>query len=110
MEWLPLTSAVQLNEILKESERMPVAVFKHSTRCIVSITAKRSLESDWMEDAPVKAYYLDLLNHRDVSSKIEQLSGVRHESPQLLVFNKGKVVYHASHSDIDYREMLSHLN
>ena len=49
---------------------------------------------------------LDLLNFRDISSSIEAISGIQHESPQLIVFKNGKPIYSASHNGIDVSEIL----
>ena len=45
-------------------------------------------------------YFLDLLNFREISSKIAQDLNVQHQSPQLIVLKNGEVLHHASHSDI----------
>lgn len=96
MKWENLTSEQQFADLLaKESV---FAVFKHSTRCSISSMAKSRLEREWNLDFPV--FYLDLLNFRSVSNLIAQQSGVEHESPQLLVFQNGEVIYHGSHSGI----------
>jgi bacillithiol system protein YtxJ len=101
MHWLELLSADQLRDLL---EKEPVfAVFKHSTRCPTSSLAKSKVEREWNHNFPV--YYLDVLRYRDVSSLLESLSGVRHESPQLIVFRDGRPVYHASHNFIFVREI-----
>jgi len=58
-----------------------------------------------MEDSDVDIYYLDLLNYRTISNRIASLFGVEHQSPQLIVLQDGKVLYHASHSEIEAVEL-----
>lgn len=101
INWIPLTSMQQLEEIKKQSENEPVAIFKHSTRCgISSMVIKRFANSFDEELKSYKVYYLDLLNYREISNEIAYTFQVLHQSPQLLVIKKGEVVSHASHYDI----------
>ena len=46
------------------------------------------------------AYYLDLLEHRDISNSIATRVNVQHESPQLLILRNGVCTSHASHNAI----------
>ena len=110
MRWRKLTSIRELDEALALSEDSTVLILKHSTRCGVSRFALRELESKWKEDDEKKLapYFLDLLAHRDVSAEIETRLGVRHESPQVLLIRNRKNIYSATHSDIDYFEILAH--
>ena len=52
-------------------------------------------------------YYLDLLAHRDISNKIAEDFGIRHESPQLIVIQNGDEVNNASHQDITLKQIVS---
>lgn len=104
MNWIPLTSENQLEEIITESNETPVMIFKHSTRCSISSTSLSRLERNWNETemANVKAYYLDLIANRPVSNKIASLLHVEHQSPQAIIIEKGKSIWDASHYDIQY--------
>ncbi len=81
-------------------------IFKHSTRCPVSAMSLYRLEKNWtfVKEA-VSPYFLDLIKFRAVSKKIEELLGVRHESPQLLLIKNGKCIYHQSHHLISVEEL-----
>ena len=107
INWIPLTELGQLNEIITLSKEKPVVIFKHSTRCIVSRTALKQFENDFDLDDKVGVYFLDLLEHRDISNEIASVFGVYHQSPQLLLIKDGKCVYDVSHSDIDAAELKS---
>jgi len=102
MNWLPLTSTEQLDEILEESKSTPVVIFKHSTSCSISATAKSRLERQWDSAGldNVKLYYLDLLRYRPVSREVAEALHVQHESPQLLLVQDGVCTYDASHMGI----------
>lgn len=103
MNWHPLTSEEQLNVVIEESKSTPVAIFKHSTSCSISSTAKSRLERQWAGAGldHVKPYYLDLLRYRPVSNEIAEVFQVQHESPQLLLIQDGMCTYDASHLGIN---------
>ena len=101
INWIPLTDLGQLNEIMDLSHQQPVVIFKHSTRCSISRMALKQFENEFDLEGIVTPYYLDLLNHRDISQEIVTRFDVYHQSPQLLLIKEGKSIYDASHSDID---------
>jgi bacillithiol system protein YtxJ len=99
--WHELSSLEQLDTLLEESKNTPVVVFKHSTRCGISKMVLRQFEGSFnLTEDQIKLYFLDLLNHRDVSNKIAEKFSVPHESPQLIVLKDGSVVHHDSHHGI----------
>lgn len=100
-QWQSLNQAGQLNAIIERSHDKPQIIFKHSTRCGISSMAKHQLEHDWDLDAElVDMYYLDLIAHRDMSNQIADLTGVTHQSPQIILIRKGKAVFDTSHHAI----------
>lgn len=101
INWIPLTDLGQLNEIMDLSHEQPVVIFKHSTRCSISRMALKQFENEFDLEGTVTPYFLDLLNHRDISQEIATRFEVYHQSPQLLLIKEGKSIYDASHSDID---------
>jgi len=101
LNWLPLTSLDQLEEIKEQSKTNAVLIFKHSTRCGISKMVIRQFENLFTEEHQnLKVYYLDLLNYRDISTEAGIIFQVMHQSPQLIVVKNEVSVYHASHSDI----------
>jgi bacillithiol system protein YtxJ len=103
VNWNNLDTSDQLNELVKSSHAKPVLIFKHSTRCGVSLSAKRQFEREWQIDDASKldCWYLDLLNNRELSAEIAARFQVQHESPQVLLLHNGTCVYAASHHHID---------
>jgi len=100
--WNELTELKQLDAIAEESAGTPVLIFKHSTRCPVSRMALRNFEQEYdIEEGKLKLYYLDLLEHRDISNEIATRFGVCHQSPQVILINDGKAVYDTSHHEIN---------
>jgi len=110
MLWHKLSDISQLQDIKdlsKEQHISAVLLFKHSTRCSISSMALNRLESKWNDDEQIPAYYLDLLNHRDISNEIATLFSVEHASPQVLLIKNGACVYHNSHNGINAAEILA---
>ncbi len=103
-QWIPLESVSQLDEI--RAQKGFQLIFKHSTRCSVSAMAKRRFENDWhVIPFGIHLYFLDLLQHRDLSKQIAELFKVHHESPQILLIKDGECVLDASHSEIYAEEV-----
>ena len=101
LNWLPLTSIAQLEEIKAQSKTASILIFKDSTRCGISRIVIKQFEALFTKEFQgMKVYYLDLLNHRDISAEIADTFEVIHQSPQLLVIKNGTSVHDASHHDI----------
>ena len=83
-------------------------IFKHSTRCSISMMAKKRVDMD-LDDLPadVKPYFLDLIAYRSVSAFIAETFQVHHESPQLLLIKDGECILDQSHGDISIAEVLT---
>lgn len=105
--WHALTESKQLEEIEKESEKMPVVIFKHSTRCGISRMVLNNFERsyDLPKDKKVKLYMLDLIANRNISNEVAERFKVRHESPQMIILKDRQVVHHASHQGIDLQDV-----
>lgn len=100
LNWIPLTELEALDTLLKS--KRPVLVFKHSTRCGISRFALRNFESYMVEKREtIDFVFLDILNYRSISNALAQRFDVRHESPQLLIFDNGKLTAHFSHGGIN---------
>ena len=104
MQWINLTDIDQLNQI-KNSEGYSV-IFKHSTRCSISSMVKRQFEFDWDAiPAETSLYFLDLINHREISAQIAETFQVHHESPQALLIKNGECILDSSHGEISAEEI-----
>jgi len=101
LSWTPLISVEEINTIREISKIQPILIFKHSTSCGISRMVMKQFESLFNgENKHLKVYYLDLLNFREVSSKLSEVFQVIHQSPQLLVIKNGISVYDKSHYEI----------
>jgi bacillithiol system protein YtxJ len=109
MKWTLLESAEQLNNI-KQQQGYSL-IFKHSTRCSISMMAKRRFELDWENlPADMPLYFLDLIQHRDISAQVAQVFNVQHESPQLLLIKDGECILDQSHGEISVDETMSEIS
>jgi|SRR5687767_368779 len=84
-----------LDGLLSDSKNKTVLVFKHSNACGVSARAYRELEK---LDGQVNV--LEVQTVPDLSREVESLTGVRHETPQVILLRDGKAVWDASHFDV----------
>jgi len=104
--WKNIENEDDLTKAIEKSYSNKIAIFKHSTSCFISKTVLRNFEKEIENiDQKVELYYLDLLAHRAISNKIAEDLGIRHESPQLIVIENGKVIGNASHQDISVSQI-----
>jgi bacillithiol system protein YtxJ len=102
-----LTDPESVRYLFRKSEEDPgtyFVIFKNSTRCATSRLALKAFETDWKRDTPV--YLVQVIESRTASDEVTRCSGVRHESPQLLLIRAGQVIHHVSHSRIDAHEAM----
>jgi len=64
------------------------------------VTALGEVEAFLLQHPHLPAYLVDVRAQRSMSQQIAVRSGVEHESPQVIVFQRGVVVWSASHDDI----------
>ncbi len=104
MNWIPLKSEDEVFEIIEKSRSKAQVIFKHSTRCSISSMAKSRLERSIVPDN-TDFYFLDLIAHRNISTKVADEFNVFHESPQILLIKNGECVYDESHGAISMDDL-----
>lgn len=109
MPWINITSLNQLAEIEQASIAKPQIIFKHSTRCSVSVMVKNRLDKEDFGEIIADFYYLDLLNYREISNKIAEVFHVHHESPQILIIKNKECVYDESHLAITFDDIVDNV-
>lgn len=92
-----------LSEILEESGKHPVVIFKYSNSCYTSEVLKRKIEE---AELKYPLYLLTVQNMPVLSKNIESVFAIKHESPQIIIMEKGKVTYHESHNKIDIKKIV----
>lgn len=105
MNWINIEQEEQLKEI-KDQQKTSI-IFKHSTRCSISMMAKKRVDLDAdLLPVEVSCYFLDLIKHRNISNEIASMFNVHHESPQLLVVKNGECILDQSHGGISIDEVV----
>ena len=95
-----LRSLADLDQALA-ARKGRIVLYKHSTQCGMCDGALEEIQEFLKSGGDAGAfYYLDLLAHRDVSNAIAQRLGVKHESPQAIVLDDGKVAAVLNHRAI----------
>lgn len=110
MSWNNIETENQITELVQASYTRPQLIFKHSTRCGLSSTAKFQLDGALESLSDVfDLYYLDLLSHRNVSNAIAEQLDVPHASPQVIVVQNGKAAYDLSHALVTPRFIFDYM-
>jgi len=92
--FLKLADKETLNRLLLDSRHRPVVLFKHSNTCGISSAAYREMEK--LDNVNL----LEVQSARELSKEVESITGVEHESPQVIVLKDGKAVWNASHYSV----------
>ena len=98
----PLTSTHDFDAL---RDQPLVLVYKHSTRCPISLIAYEEVAQieDHHPDVPV--YLVDVLASRPVSRYVAEQTRVIHHSPQLILLSRGEPVWAVSHFDVRAEEL-----
>ena len=90
-------------------EQGPFLLFKHSTACPVSWAAHAQVTRFGQSNPEIPLYVLPVLKERAVSNAIAARTGVRHESPQVILVCSGQAAESASHGAITQDRLTSML-
>lgn len=92
-----LTTMDALDEAIAASQSGPVLIYKHSLTCGTSAFALEQLKMLAKQEPELRIHYLPVQTAREVSDEIERRFRLRHESPQVILVDRGEVRWHASH-------------
>src|SRR5689334_9731586 len=88
----PLSDDSSIEALIEESRQQPVVLFKHDPYCGVSAAAQEELE-----ELESEVVLLDVSRQHALKRDVVELTGIRHESPQVIVLRGGAVTWAASH-------------
>ena len=91
----PLRDDSSIEALVAESHQHPVVLFKHDPYCGVSAAVQEELE-----ELEGEIVLLDVSRQHDLKRQVAERTGVRHESPQVIVLRGGQVAWAASHFKI----------
>jgi len=108
-EILSITTLRQLEKLLRDlrERKGRLLIFKHSSACPISARAYeevRAFSREKPED--LKMAMVLVIEHRPVSNVIAHEFGVKHESPQVLLIEGDRVLWHTSHWDVTRDNLL----
>lgn len=90
-----------LEVLLETADREPVLLFKHSSSCPLSAYAFHELMTYLQKNSsPIACGLVIVQKARRVSDEIATRFSVQHESPQAILLENQKVVWHGSHNRI----------
>lgn len=96
-----IKNSQEWGEILDESSRRKIILFKHSTTCPISACAWREVQDFLLESQDeVLVVMIKVIESRAVSNQVTEELGVMHQSPQALLISERKVVWHVSHQAV----------
>ena len=84
-----------LDQLLEHSRTQTVILFNHDPYCPISARAFSQMEQ--INDVVM---LIDVSRERALTSEIQGRTGVRHESPQVIILRDGRPTWSASHFKI----------
>ena len=87
-----LDGEASLNTVLDRARDELVILFNHDPCCPIS---RRAFTQ--MEQLDCDVLLVDVSSERELTSEIQSRTGIRHESPQVIVLRDGAVAWSASH-------------
>jgi len=92
-----LSTTQELDSVISDEVAI---VYKHSTMCPISAAAHREIDQllERNPDAPI--YKVDVHESADLSSYVEEKTGIEHQSPQVILFRNGEVAWEASRLEV----------
>ena len=107
MNWNILETKEEVDQIAISSTQNCALIYKHSVRCSLSSLVLDRLTRSWKSEemTGVDIYFLDIINHRNVSNYIAEKFDIIHQSPQVLIIRNGDCVYDNSHYGVNYDEL-----
>ena len=93
----------QFTKLVKENQKF--ILLKHSLTCPISQEAYDEFDQFCESNKDCNAYYLYVQEARPLSNYIAETYGIKHESPQALIFENDSVKWHASHFKITEKSL-----
>jgi thioredoxin 1 len=95
-----LLTLESLDRVLGSTEIAPVLIYKHSITCGASAVALEQVTRLASSDVSPPIHLVPVQKARAVSDALAERLSMRHESPQLILVDRGAVRWHASHFDV----------
>ncbi len=93
----------QFDNLISEGKKF--IIFKHSMRCSISNRGCQEVYATIDNLNLDNVYLVDVLAQKDVSKHIADYACIKHESPQVLFFDKGLAYASGSHGQVNERNI-----
>jgi bacillithiol system protein YtxJ len=100
-----LRTVQDYQQLIQDSHSRPVLLLKHSTRCPISASRWRAFQEFAEDETRADFYRVLVVENRSLAQHITQDTGIRHESPQAFLFDKGQAIWNSSHWSITPESM-----
>ena len=88
----PVADLAAFEQLIADSANEPIVLYLHDPYCPVSADAY-----DEMERLAGGSWVVDVSRQHDLKKEVARRTGVRHESPQVIVLRNGQAAWDASH-------------
>jgi bacillithiol system protein YtxJ len=88
----PVSGVEAFGDLLEQSRNETIILFNHDPHCPISARAFKQ-----MEQLEGDVMLVDVSRERSLTREIQGKTGVRHESPQVIVLRDGQPTWSASH-------------
>ncbi|MGE5673360.1 MAG: bacillithiol system redox-active protein YtxJ [Mycobacterium leprae] len=94
-----LSNIEDVEAVVAQSHQKPVMIFKHSTDCQISASANRAWEEFLAspEAERVTPVFVRVIEDSQASQALSDRIKVKHQSPQAILVQNGKVLWHDAH-------------
>jgi len=106
---IPCQTEQDFQQLLADSETNPVLLLKHSTRCPISAGAQARYSRFAEEHPDIACWQVLVIEQRAISNLIATETGIMHQSPQVILFQHTKPVWHVAHHSINESAMTTAL-
>ncbi len=103
-----ITSMEELQQFLAQDGKK--LLLKHSTTCPVSAKAHQEFISYLEETDAALGALVKVIESRPVSNAIAEQYQIKHESPQIFLFDGKEVLWHTSHHRIRKDAIIEQIN
>lgn len=110
--WREITEIHEWEQLWENSDKKPIVVLKHSTKCPVSANALAEFEA-YLNDKPnsePEYVLVKVIESLQVSNRIAEDTGVKHESPQIIWIKDKQKRWDTSHWSVTKAHMTAVLD
>lgn len=99
-QFTPIDTTTSLDAFFAQEGDQPAILFLHDPGCFVSMSAYQEVTK-----LPDTVALVNVQRAKDVSRAIAQRTGIKHESPQVIIIRQGQAIWSASHFAITAQQI-----